>query len=164
MIADMDPINHQDDPGAIIQTALHERGQGLPRRANKVAANGAFARDFRREKGVENRVRMLLLLAFARILTLNPKILILDEATASLDLATEMILQRGLTRIAGGRTTLVIAHRLSTIRQADVIFVMDQGRGGERGNHEELLGKGGYYAELVNKSAPNADELVEGSV
>ena len=117
-----------------------------------------------RAKGANLSLGQRQLLAFARALTLSPKILILDEATASLDSATEMILQRGLTRIAAGRTTLVIAHRLSTIRQADVIFVMDQGRIVERGNHEALMAKGGYYADLVNKSAPNADELIEGSV
>ena len=98
------------------------------------------------------------LLAFARALTLNPRILILDEATASLDSQTEMILQRGLTRIAEGRTTLVIAHRLSTIREADMIYVMDQGRIVERGNHLQLMAQNGYYAELVRKSSPTSVE------
>lgn len=112
-----------------------------------------------RAKGANLSLGQRQLLAFARALTLNPKILILDEATASLDSATEMVLQQGLTRIAAGRTTLVIAHRLSTIRQADAIFVMDHGRIVETGNHEQLMERGGYYAELVNKSAPN--ELVE---
>ncbi len=97
------------------------------------------------------------LLAFARALTLNPRILILDEATASLDSHTEMILQQGLTRIAEGRTTLVIAHRLSTIRQADTIYVMDQGRVVEQGTHQHLIELGGYYAELVHRSGPTAD-------
>lgn len=107
-----------------------------------------------RAKGANLSLGQRQLLAFSRALALQPKILILDEATASLDSATEMALQQGLTRIAAGRTTLVIAHRLSTIRQADNIYVMDHGRMIEEGNHEQLMSQGGYYAELVNKSAP----------
>ncbi len=107
-----------------------------------------------RAKGANLSLGQRQLLAFARALALNPKILILDEATASLDSATEMILQESLTRIAAGRTTLVIAHRLSTIRHADMIYVMDHGRIVERGNHGVLMRLNGYYAELVNKSAP----------
>ncbi len=109
-------------------------------------------------KGANLSLGQRQLLAFARALTLNPRILILDEATASLDSHTEMILQQGLTRIAAGRTTLVIAHRLSTIRQADMIYVMDHGQIVERGNHQQLLDQHGYYAELIQKSAPNSTE------
>ncbi len=112
-----------------------------------------------RAKGANLSLGQRQLLAFSRALALQPKILILDEATASLDSATEMALQQGLTRIAAGRTTLVIAHRLSTIRQADTIYVMDHGRIIEEGNHTQLMSQGGYYAELVRKSAPT--ELVE---
>jgi ATP-binding cassette subfamily B multidrug efflux pump len=110
-----------------------------------------------RAKGANLSLGQRQLLAFARALTFNPKILILDEATASLDSHTEMILQQGLTRIAEGRTTLVIAHRLSTIRDADMIYVMDQGRIVERGNHWDLMNQGGHYAELVRKSAPSVE-------
>lgn len=112
-----------------------------------------------RAKGANLSLGQRQLLAFSRALALNPRILILDEATASLDSATEVTLQEGLTRIAAGRTTLVIAHRLSTIRQADMIYVMDHGRIVERGNHAQLLAQNGYYAELVQKSTPA--ELVE---
>lgn len=108
-----------------------------------------------RAKGANLSLGQRQLLAFSRALALSPKVLILDEATASLDSATEMKLQEGLTRIAAGRTTLVIAHRLSTIRQADMIYVMDHGRIVERGNHDQLMDQGGYYAELVNKSGPS---------
>lgn len=115
-----------------------------------------------RAKGANLSLGQRQLLAFARALALNPKILILDEATASLDSATEMVLQEGLTRIAAGRTTLVIAHRLSTIRHADTIYVMDHGRIVERGNHDELMAQNGYYADLISKSAPR--ELIERGV
>lgn len=112
-----------------------------------------------RAKGANLSLGQRQLLAFSRALALQPRLLILDEATASLDSATEMVLQAGLTRIAEGRTTLVIAHRLSTVRQADMIYVMDHGRIVERGNHDTLMRLGGTYAELVNKSA--FTELVE---
>jgi ATP-binding cassette subfamily B multidrug efflux pump len=112
-----------------------------------------------RAKGANLSLGQRQLLAFSRALALSPRILILDEATASLDSATEMTLQAGLTRIAAGRTTLVIAHRLSTIRNADMIYVMDHGRIIERGNHDQLMAQNGYYAELIQKSTPQ--ELIE---
>lgn len=112
-----------------------------------------------RAKGANLSLGQRQLLAFARALALRPRILILDEATASLDSATEMTLQAGLTRIAAGRTTLVIAHRLSTIRNADMIYVMDHGRIIESGNHDQLMARDGYYAELIQKSTPQ--ELIE---
>lgn len=108
-----------------------------------------------RAKGANLSLGQRQLLAFARALVLNPKVLILDEATASLDSTTEKILQEGLTRIASGRTTLVIAHRLSTVRDADVIYVMHQGGIVEQGNHEKLMAERGYYADLVHKSTPS---------
>lgn len=88
------------------------------------------------------------LLSFARVLVFNPKILILDEATANLDSRTEEVLQEAIHRVSAGRTLLVIAHRLSTVQQMDVICVLEQGRIVERGSHGELLGKQGYYWRL----------------
>ncbi|MCY0880945.1 MAG: ABC transporter ATP-binding protein, partial [Firmicutes bacterium] len=93
------------------------------------------------------------LLAFARTVVLNPKILVLDEATANLDVMSEMVVQRGLMELAKHRTTLVIAHRLSTIREADRIYVLSHGRIVEAGTHEELQHLGGYYAEMLQKSS-----------
>ncbi|MCL6516314.1 MAG: ABC transporter ATP-binding protein/permease [Alicyclobacillus sp.] len=96
------------------------------------------------------------LIAFARIVALNPRVLILDEATANLDSKTEALVQRGLEAVAKNRTTLVIAHRLSTIRHADEIVVLDHGRIVETGTHEALLERGGLYAQLHRKSSVEA--------
>ncbi len=90
------------------------------------------------------------LVALARVLLKDPSILILDEATASVDPFTEAQIQEGLEMVMSNRTSIVIAHRLSTVRHADRIVVMQQGRIIETGTHEELLSRGGHYAELYN--------------
>jgi ATP-binding cassette subfamily B protein len=90
------------------------------------------------------------LLTIARAFLADPPILILDEATSSVDTRTEVLIQRAMSRLMRGRTTFVIAHRLSTIRDADTILVMDRGHIVEQGDHEELLARGGFYAELYN--------------
>ncbi|HBN81938.1 MAG TPA: sugar ABC transporter ATP-binding protein [Ruminococcaceae bacterium] len=96
------------------------------------------------------------LLTIARVMLANPPMLILDEATSNIDTYTEMKIQRAFTRLTAGRTSFVIAHRLSTIRNADLIIVMDRGHIVESGNHEELLEKKGYYADLYNSQFSQA--------
>jgi ATP-binding cassette subfamily B protein len=88
------------------------------------------------------------LIAFARTLLFDPKVLILDEATASIDTRTELLLQQAVARVLKGRTSFVIAHRLSTIRHADRIFVISGGRIAEEGNHEQLMSRDGKYRQL----------------
>jgi ATP-binding cassette subfamily B multidrug efflux pump len=90
------------------------------------------------------------LLTIARAFLADPSILILDEATSSVDTRTEVLIQRAMARLMKNRTSFVIAHRLSTIRDADTILVMNKGAIVEQGSHDELLAKGGFYADLYN--------------
>ena len=98
------------------------------------------------------------LLTIARVILADPKILILDEATSSIDTRTEIQIQSAMDELMKGRTSFIIAHRLSTIRNADLILVMNNGDIVEQGTHEELLGKNGFYAELYNSQFEEAQE------
>jgi ATP-binding cassette subfamily B protein len=104
-----------------------------------------------REQGANLSVGQGQLLTFARTMAYDPAVVILDEATASIDPETEALVQDAISRILERKTVIVIAHRLSTITSADRILVMDRGRVVEQGNHEELLQLNGRYAELYNK-------------
>jgi len=113
------------------------------------------------ERGVNLSVGQRQLLSFARAVAGNPRVIILDEATANIDTHTEVLIQQALQKVLAGRTSIVIAHRLSTVRNADNIVVLDQGKLVEMGNHEELLArKGGVYARLyaVNYGLPIDDD------
>ena len=98
------------------------------------------------------------LLTIARVILADPKILILDEATSSIDTRTEIQIQSAMDNLMKGRTSFVIAHRLSTIKNSDLILVMNQGDIVEQGTHEELLAKGGFYADLYNSQFDEEEE------
>jgi ATP-binding cassette, subfamily B, multidrug efflux pump len=100
------------------------------------------------ERGVRLSIGQRQLVALARALLHDPRLLILDEATSSVDLATEERIEEAIGTVLAGRTSFVVAHRLSTIRRADLIVVLENGRVVESGNHEELLGRGGRYRSL----------------
>ena len=100
------------------------------------------------------------LLTIARAFLADPPVLILDEATSSVDTRTEVLIQKAMNRLMRGRTSFVIAHRLSTIRDADVILVMNQGRIIEQGSHDQLMAKGGFYHELYASQFEEALEPV----
>ncbi|HPI74057.1 MAG TPA: ATP-binding cassette domain-containing protein, partial [bacterium] len=117
---------------------IHDFIQGLPDGYDTVVGE----RGFRLSGGEKQR------LALARVILKNPRILILDEATSSLDSQSEALIQDALEKVMADRTNIVIAHRLSTILAADMILVMDRGRIVERGAHDDLLQKGGLYATL----------------
>jgi ATP-binding cassette subfamily B protein len=103
------------------------------------------------EGGVNLSVGQRQLICIARAVLADPRILILDEATSSVDTVTEALIQEALRRLLSGRTAIVIAHRLSTVREADLICVIQAGRIVERGRHEELLAQGGVYQDLYER-------------
>jgi subfamily B ATP-binding cassette protein MsbA len=124
------------------------------------------------ERGVKLSGGQRQRVSIARAILANPRILILDEATSSLDSESEALIQEGLSYLMQGRTTFVIAHRLSTIRRADQILVVEEGRILERGTHASLYGLGGRYYELYTKQhgieenlflAPGEGDAVEES-
>lgn len=98
------------------------------------------------------------LLTIARVILADPKILILDEATSSIDTRTEIQIQTAMDNLMKGRTSFIIAHRLSTIKNADLILVMNHGDIVEQGTHKELLKKGGFYADLYNSQFEEVEE------
>jgi ATP-binding cassette subfamily B protein len=117
---------------------IHDFIMGLPDRYDTIAGE----RGYRLSGGERQRI------ALARVILKDPRVLVLDEATSSLDSESEALIQDALKRVMAGRTSIVIAHRLSTILAADLILVMDRGQIVERGTHSELLAQGGLYAHL----------------
>jgi len=100
-------------------------------------------------------------IAIARALLMNPRILILDDSTSSVDTQTEKLIQEALDRLMEGRTTFVIAHRLATVRRADLILVMENGRIVQRGRHAELLSQGGLYKEIHDLQLSQQNRFIE---
>ena len=134
-------------------------GPAITRQQVEAAAQAVNAKDFIEalpegfdtqlaERGQNLSQGQRQLLAFARVLAADPEILVLDEATASIDTETEQLIQSALDRLTAGRTSILIAHRLQTVQKADRVLVMDQGRVAEQGTHAELLAKGGLYQRL----------------
>ena len=111
------------------------------------------------ERGANISLGQRQLISFARAIVDDPKILILDEATASIDSHTELVIQTALRNVLEGRTAIVIAHRLSTIRGADKIVVVESGEVVEVGDHQELMDKGGLYAHLYNMNFQSIEDL-----
>ena len=139
---------------------IHEFIASLPEGYDTIVGE----RGYRLSGGEKQRI------AIARVLLKDPRILVLDEATSSLDSQSEALIQAALERLMIGRTSIVIAHRLSTVLAADVILVMDKGRLVERGTHAELLAEGGLYASLyrtqfrdTGKSRPGVEPILEGN-
>jgi ATP-binding cassette subfamily B protein len=133
--------------------AIHEFIASLPEGYETVVGE----RGYRLSGGEKQRI------AIARAILKNPRILILDEATSALDTQSERLIQSALTPLMAGRTTFAIAHRLSTILAADLILVLQHGRIVERGTHQELLEKGGYYADLyaAQFQDPDAEPVLQ---
>ena len=136
------PDATQDELEAAARAAnIHDRIVELPEGYDTVVGE----RGYKLSGGEKQR------LAIARVILKDPRILILDEATSSLDTTSERLVQAALVPLMQGRTTIAIAHRLSTILSADVIFVVDRGRIVERGTHDELLSRNGLYAQLYEQ-------------
>jgi ATP-binding cassette subfamily B protein len=117
---------------------IHQFIMDLPDRYDTIVGE----RGYRLSGGEKQRI------ALARVILKDPRILVLDEATSSLDSESESLIQDALKRVMAGRTNIVIAHRLSTILAADLILVMDRGKIIERGTHSQLLAMGGLYCQL----------------
>ncbi len=100
--------------------------------------------------------------AIARALLMDPRILILDDSTSSVDTQTERMIQEALENLMQGRTTFVIAHRLATVRRADLILVMENGRIVERGKHDELLSRGGLYKAIHDLQLQQTNQIAKG--
>jgi ABC-type multidrug transport system fused ATPase/permease subunit len=189
---DMDLISLRKQIGIVLQTSLlfsdsikANIAYGRPEATMEAviaAARAAQAHEFIEgfthaydtivgERGVTLSGGQRQRVAIARALLMDPRILILDDSTSSVDTQTEKLIQAALDTLMEGRTTFVIAHRLSTVRRADMILVMDKGQIAERGTHEELLARGGLYRKIHDlqlvdhaKFSEEMEEILEENV
>jgi subfamily B ATP-binding cassette protein MsbA len=157
--------------GTIRENIAYARPEA-PREEIEAAARGAHAHEFIErlpegyetvvgERGVKLSGGQRQRIAIARAILKNPSVLILDEATSSLDTESERLIEDALSKLLVGRTTLIIAHRLSTVRRADRLVVIDHGRIVEEGTHGDLLGLGGLYARLYQRQFRDDPQRVE---
>jgi ATP-binding cassette subfamily B protein len=142
------PLSDAEVEEAAKAVHAHEFISLLPDGYNTVLSEGAT--------NISSGQRQLI--SFARVIAHNPAIVILDEATSSVDTETERLIQLGMQRVLAGRTSIVIAHRLSTIRHADRILVLSGGRLVEQGKHDELIAKNGLYAGLYRLQFSESQE------
>ena len=167
----VDLVSLRNQIGIVLQTSLlfsanireniaygrSEAGEGEIIEAAKAAQAHNFILSFPAgydtivgERGVTLSGGQRQRVAIARALLMNPRILILDDSTSSVDMQTEQLIQKALWQLMQGRTTFVIAHRLSTVRRADLILVMENGQIAERGTHRELISRDGLYREICD--------------
>ena len=155
----------------LVNVGTIEREQAEAMRRAVAAANAAHAHSFIRRlpKGYDTVISddggalsagQRQLLCIARVMLAIPPMLILDEATSSIDTRTELKIQNAFATLMRGRTSFIVAHRLSTIREADIILVMNAGRIIEKGTHDELLAEGGFYAKLWGSQFEEAGAAV----
>jgi ATP-binding cassette subfamily B protein len=143
--------SHEEIEAAALAAQAHEFITKLPEGYDTVVG----------ERGVTLSGGQRQRIAIARALLMDPRILILDDSTSSVDTQTERLIQLALDRLMEGRTTFVIAHRLSTVRRADLILVMEDGEILERGTHQELLKHSGLYREIYELQLRDQDEFQE---
>jgi len=140
-----DTIQKEDIINAAKQIGVHDFIKSLPNSYDYIVG----------ERGVTLSSGQRQLIAFLRVYLRNPKILILDEATASIDTETEELIQKALAKLSQNRTTIIIAHRLSTIIQSDKIILLKNGAVLEQGSHDELIDKNGSYSEMYKNQSAN---------
>ena len=152
----LDPREHRLRPSGrdVRRDHAPQRARSVPTNSSKRCPSGYETSVA--ERGAALSIGQRQLIAFARALLADPRLLILDEATSSVDIASEAVIEEALARLLAGRTAFVVAHRLSTIRRADLIVVLEHGQVIEQGTHDELMALRGRYCSLYDDWAEPA--------